>query len=61
MNYGEDVTNTSSRGLSILRPTIELPLDEILGNVDLIDDHLSFRFIGQNECTLTTDSDIMMQ
>lgn len=61
MNYGEDVTNTSSRGFSILRPTIELPLDEILSNVDPTDDHLSFRFIGQNDCTLTTDSDIMMQ
>ncbi|KAF9231481.1 hypothetical protein BU15DRAFT_82345 [Melanogaster broomeanus] len=27
MYYGEDVTNTSSRGFSIIRPTIELPLD----------------------------------
>ncbi|KAH0833816.1 hypothetical protein J3R83DRAFT_10977 [Lanmaoa asiatica] len=61
MNYGEDVTNTSSRGLSILRPTIELPLDEILDNVDPTDDLLSSCLIGQNEPTLTTDSDIMMQ
>jgi GATA-binding protein len=60
MNYGEDVTNTSSRGLSILRPTIELPLDEILSNVDLTDDHWSSCLIGQSESTLTTDSDIMM-
>ena len=29
MNYDEDVTNTSSRGFSILRPTIELPLDDL--------------------------------
>ncbi|KAF9231694.1 hypothetical protein BU15DRAFT_36723, partial [Melanogaster broomeanus] len=38
MNYGyyhgEDVTNTSSRGFSIIRPTIELPLDELLSNTD---------------------------
>lgn len=61
MNYGEDVTNTSSRGLSILRPTIELPLDEILNSVDHTDDQLSSCLIVQNESTLITDSDIMMQ
>lgn len=60
MNYGEDVINTSSRGLSILRPTIELPLDEILSNVDLADDHLS-SLIAQHDSTLASDSDIMMQ
>lgn len=61
MNYGEDVTNTSSRGFSILRPTIELPLDEILSNVDPTDDQLTSCFIEQNESTFTSDSDIMMQ
>lgn len=37
MNYGEDVINTSSCGLSILCPTIELPPDEILSNIGLTD------------------------
>jgi GATA-binding protein len=60
MNYGEDVANTSFRGLSILRLTIELPLDDIFSNVDLTDDHWSSCLIGQNESTLATDSDIMM-
>ena len=60
MNYGEDVTNTFSRGFSILRPTIELPLDEILSNVDPMDDHWSSCLIGQTESILATDSDIMM-
>ena len=41
MDYGEDISNTSSRGFSILRPTIELPLDEILSNVDPTDEGLS--------------------
>jgi len=37
MNYVEDVINTSSRRLRILRPAIELPPDETLGNVGLTD------------------------
>ncbi|KAG6369838.1 hypothetical protein JVT61DRAFT_13395 [Boletus reticuloceps] len=61
MNYGEDVTNTFSRSLSILRPTIELPLDEILSSFDPADDQLSSSFTGQNESTLTDDADILMQ
>lgn len=61
MNYGEDVTNTYSRGLSILRPTIELPLDEILSSVDPIDDHFSSTLMGQIEASiLTSDPDVMM-
>ena len=47
MNYGEDITNTSSCGLSNLCPTIELPLDEILSNVDPVGDYLS-SLIAQN-------------
>ena len=62
MNYGEDVTTASSRGLSILRPTIELPLDEILSSVDLVDDHFSSAIISQTESSLLiTDPDITMQ
>ncbi|KAH7906241.1 hypothetical protein BJ138DRAFT_990200, partial [Hygrophoropsis aurantiaca] len=34
MNYGEGVSNSSSHGFSIVRPTIELPLDELLSNDD---------------------------
>ena len=35
LSYGEDVTNSSIRnGFRIARPTIELPLDEILRDVD---------------------------
>lgn len=34
MNYGEGVGAASSGGLSISRPTIELPLDDILNGVD---------------------------
>ena len=34
MNYGEGVGVASSGGLSISRPTIELPLDDILNGVD---------------------------
>ncbi|KAF9231862.1 hypothetical protein BU15DRAFT_81911 [Melanogaster broomeanus] len=36
------VTNTSSRGFSIIRPTIELPLDELLSNtgIDATEDNL---------------------
>lgn len=60
MNYGEDVTNTCSRGFSILRPTIELPLDEILSNVDPTDDIPSSWLMGPNESTLVTDVDITM-
>ena len=61
MNYGEDVTNTSSRGFSILRPTIELPLDEILSNVDPTDESLSSNLLALTESTLPSDSDVMMQ
>ena len=60
MNYGEDVTNTSSRGLSVHRPTTELPLDEILSNVDLTDIHWSSCSIGRNEPILVANPDIMM-
>ncbi|KIL58289.1 hypothetical protein M378DRAFT_335299 [Amanita muscaria Koide BX008] len=43
MNYGEglSLSSTFNDGFSILRPTIELPLDEILNNVD---DTASFPF-----------------
>ena len=64
MNYGEDVTNSSSRGgLSVLRPTIELPLDEILSNVDPVDEYFSSTLMGQNEspAALASDPDVMMQ
>jgi hypothetical protein len=38
MNYGEGVGfNPSNDGFSIVRPTIELPLDELLNNVDSTD------------------------
>jgi len=57
MNYGEDVINTSSRGFSILRPTIELPLDEILSNVDPNDDDFAASF---ND-SIPSDFDVLMQ
>ncbi|KAH7882009.1 hypothetical protein F5I97DRAFT_382589 [Phlebopus sp. FC_14] len=61
MNYGEDVTNTASYGFSISRPTIELPLDELLSNVDSADDHL-WTFRPHMDFTkLTTDNDVLMQ
>ncbi|KIJ12312.1 GATA zinc finger transcription factor [Paxillus involutus ATCC 200175] len=60
MNYGEDVTNTSSRGFSIVRPTIELPLDELLSNVDTEDNH-SVLHQGQNEYKAPADLDVVMQ
>ncbi|KAG9308246.1 hypothetical protein JVU11DRAFT_12133 [Chiua virens] len=61
MNYGEDITNTFSRGLSILRPTIELPLDEILSSVDPTDDIFPSCLMAQNDSISTADPDITMQ
>ncbi|KAF9235322.1 hypothetical protein BU15DRAFT_64984 [Melanogaster broomeanus] len=61
MNYGEDVTNTSSRGFSIIRPTIELPLDELLSNIDATEDNqLSLRQC-QSDYKVLVDSDVVMQ
>lgn len=37
MNYGEGHTVSRSNDFSIMRPTIELPLDELLSNVDTAD------------------------
>ncbi|KAF9231419.1 hypothetical protein BU15DRAFT_82436 [Melanogaster broomeanus] len=60
-NYGEDVTNTSSRGFSIIRPTIELPLDELLSNTDATEDnHLSLQQC-QSDYKVLVDSDVVMQ
>ncbi|KAF9231649.1 hypothetical protein BU15DRAFT_68162 [Melanogaster broomeanus] len=40
MNYEEDIrTNTSSLSFSIVRPTIELPLDELLSNINTAEDN----------------------
>ncbi|KAF9237994.1 hypothetical protein BU15DRAFT_75603 [Melanogaster broomeanus] len=61
MNYGEDVTNTSSRSFSIIRPTIELPLDELLSNIDATEDnHLSLQQC-QSDYKVLVDSDVVMQ
>ncbi|KAF9235283.1 hypothetical protein BU15DRAFT_78114 [Melanogaster broomeanus] len=61
MNYGEDVTNTSSRGFSITRPTIEPPLDELLINIDATEDnHLSLQQC-QSDYKVLVDSDVVMQ
>ncbi|KAL4077368.1 hypothetical protein J3A83DRAFT_4388805 [Scleroderma citrinum] len=61
MNYGEDVTNTSSSySLSILRPTIELPLDELLSNVDSPEEIRTTPFQPQNDKN-GGDNDIVMQ
>jgi GATA-binding protein, other eukaryote len=57
MNYGEGIINTSSRGFSILCPTIELPLDEILSNVDPNDDDFAASF---ND-SIPPDFDVLMQ
>ncbi|KAF9231545.1 hypothetical protein BU15DRAFT_68238 [Melanogaster broomeanus] len=57
MNYGEDVTNTSSRGFSIIRPS----LDELLSNIDAAEDnHLSLQQCQSNYKVLV-DSDVVMQ
>lgn len=61
MNYGEDVTNTfSSHSLSILRPTIELPLDELLSNVDSPEEIRITPFQFQDH-RAGGDNDIVMQ
>jgi len=60
MNYGEDVTNSSlSHSLSILRPTIELPLDELLSSVDSPEEIRTTPFQPQNDHR--ADNDIVMR
>ena len=64
MNYGEDVTNSSSSySLSILRPTIELPLDELLSSVDSPEEIRTtpFQPQPQNDHRAGCDNDIVMR
>jgi hypothetical protein len=68
MNYGEGVgLNSFNEGFSIVRPTIELPLDELLNNVDSIDSPwasfyplMSAESRRPDEKPLVPDQDIIM-
>ncbi|EGN92304.1 hypothetical protein SERLA73DRAFT_65990, partial [Serpula lacrymans var. lacrymans S7.3] len=66
MNYGEGVgCNGSSDGFSIIRPTIELPLDELLSNVDPTENnHWPYShhgdFQSDQESKPVVESDIVM-
>lgn len=63
LNYGEDVTNTSSQSLSILRPTIELPLDELLTSVDSPEENPITHFHILNDVLndKSQNNDVIMQ
>ncbi|KAH7923014.1 hypothetical protein BV22DRAFT_1036849 [Leucogyrophana mollusca] len=62
MNYGEGVSNSSSQGFSIVRPTIELPLDELLSNVDPTEDaHMWPYSQSQTDTKASADHDVVMQ
>ncbi|KAF9232870.1 hypothetical protein BU15DRAFT_80728 [Melanogaster broomeanus] len=57
VNYGEVVTNTSSSGFSILRPTMKLPLGELLSNIDATEDN----YVALQQCQVPVDLDFIMQ
>ncbi|KAG6330886.1 hypothetical protein ID866_8204 [Astraeus odoratus] len=65
MNYGEGVTNSSSsRSLSIMRPTIELPLDELLSALDSSsppEESQSPAIQPQPDLHTGSDNDVIMQ
>ncbi|KAI5999944.1 hypothetical protein EDD15DRAFT_2160144 [Pisolithus albus] len=64
MNYGEDVTYTSStshHALSIFRPTIELPLDELLDSCNEETPSASSALDAITAANVMGDSDVVMQ
>ncbi|KAF9230947.1 hypothetical protein BU15DRAFT_82988 [Melanogaster broomeanus] len=61
MNYGEDVTNTSSRGFSIIHPIIGLPLDELLSNTSATENNHIARQHCQDNYKVLVDLDVIMQ
>ncbi|KAI6102779.1 hypothetical protein F5141DRAFT_1008162 [Pisolithus sp. B1] len=64
MNYGEDVTYSSStahHALSIFRPTIELPLDELLDSCNEETPSASSALDTDTTENVTGDGDVVMQ
>ncbi|KAI6025484.1 hypothetical protein EDC04DRAFT_2573818 [Pisolithus marmoratus] len=64
MNYGEDVTRSSStshHALSIFRPTIELPLDELLDSCNEETPSASSALDTNTTANAVGDSDVVMQ
>ncbi|KAI6042308.1 hypothetical protein EDC04DRAFT_2866798 [Pisolithus marmoratus] len=64
MNYGEDVTRSSSTShhpLSIFRPTIELPLDELLDSCNEETPSASSALDTNTTANAVGDSDVVMQ
>ncbi|KAF9230596.1 hypothetical protein BU15DRAFT_83432 [Melanogaster broomeanus] len=61
VNYGEVVTNTSSSSFSILRPTMKLPLGELLSNIDATEDNYVALQQCQSKYKVPVDLDFVMQ
>lgn len=64
MNYGEDITRPSStphHALSIFRPTIELPLDELLDSCSEEMPSASSELDTNTMAHAVGDSDVVMQ
>ncbi|KAI6019214.1 hypothetical protein BKA83DRAFT_111299 [Pisolithus microcarpus] len=64
MNYGEDVTyssSTSHHALSIFRPTIELPLDELLDSCNEETPSASSALDATTTANVVGDGDVVMQ